>query len=206
VQFIFQTYMPRGFLRYTIPPYTTDWKGLVCNKKDLYVRIWQLRFILYHRFFVWYGWYSYVVLVVYGYYRKYTKQYCCNVWNKVFYCNLGSGKFFPNNIHRANYHITHSKKQKKPDNTTVLPLGGIVYRKNLVCLYVLPKTQASYPLLSSLCLGPFCIISHEWDKLLICKTDGRIMYVHTSYSYILACCFPITGLHPRCQRSHPQPQ
>jgi hypothetical protein len=75
-----------------------------------------------------------------------------------------------------------------------------------ICLYVLPKTNASYPLLSSLCLGPFCIISHEWDKLLICKTDGRIMYVHTSYSFILACCFPITGLQPRCQRSHPQPQ
>jgi hypothetical protein len=46
-----------------------------------------------------------------------------------FLCNLGSGKFFPNNIRRANYHFTHNKKLKKPDNTT--PLGGIVYLKNL---------------------------------------------------------------------------
>jgi hypothetical protein len=44
-------------------------------------------------------------------------------------CNLGGGEFFSNNIHRANYHFTHSKKLKTPDNTTVLPLGGIVYSK-----------------------------------------------------------------------------
>jgi hypothetical protein len=51
-----------------------------------------------------------------------------------FLCNLGSGKFFPNNIRRANYHFTHSKKlKKKPDNNTT-PLGGIVYLKNLTKL------------------------------------------------------------------------
>jgi hypothetical protein len=49
---------------------------------------------------------------------------------KSFLCNLGSGKFFPNNIHRKNYHFTHSTElKKKSDNTTVLPLGGIVYHK-----------------------------------------------------------------------------
>jgi hypothetical protein len=49
---------------------------------------------------------------------------------KSFYVTLAAGRFFPNNIHRANYHFTHSKKlKKKPDNTTVLQLGGIVYRK-----------------------------------------------------------------------------
>jgi hypothetical protein len=49
---------------------------------------------------------------------------------KSFYVTLAAGKYFPNNIHRANYHFTHSKKLKKINNTTVLPLGGIVYRKN----------------------------------------------------------------------------
>jgi hypothetical protein len=57
---------------------------------------------------------------------------------KSFYATFAAGKFFPNNIHRANYHFTHSKKLKKPDNTTVLPLGGIVYRKKppqqIICL------------------------------------------------------------------------
>jgi hypothetical protein len=48
---------------------------------------------------------------------------------KSFYVTLAAVKFFPNNIHRANYHFTHSKKLKKNDNTTVLPLSGIVYRK-----------------------------------------------------------------------------
>jgi hypothetical protein len=48
---------------------------------------------------------------------------------KSFYVTLAAGNFFPNNIHRANYHFTHSKKLKKPDNTTILLLGGIVYRK-----------------------------------------------------------------------------
>jgi hypothetical protein len=32
-------------------------------------------------------------------------------------CNLGRGKIFPNNIYRANYHFTHSKKTKK----TIIP-------------------------------------------------------------------------------------
>jgi hypothetical protein len=48
---------------------------------------------------------------------------------KSFYVTLAAGKYFPNNIHRANYHFTHSKKLKKTDNITVLPLGGIVYGK-----------------------------------------------------------------------------
>jgi hypothetical protein len=30
-----------------------------------------------------------------------------------FYVTLMAGKIFPNNIHRANYHFTHSKKLKK---------------------------------------------------------------------------------------------
>jgi hypothetical protein len=42
---------------------------------------------------------------------------------------MSAGKFFPNNIHRANYYFTRSKKLKKTDNTTVLPLGGTVYYK-----------------------------------------------------------------------------
>jgi hypothetical protein len=29
-----------------------------------------------------------------------------------FYVTLATGKFFPNNIHRVNYHFTHSKKLK----------------------------------------------------------------------------------------------
>jgi hypothetical protein len=49
--------------------------------------------------------------------------------NQVFLCNLGSGEFFPNNIHRAKYYFNHSKKTEKPNNTTVLPLGGSVYCK-----------------------------------------------------------------------------
>jgi hypothetical protein len=32
---------------------------------------------------------------------------------KYFYVTLAVGKFFPNNIHEANYHFTHSKKLKK---------------------------------------------------------------------------------------------
>jgi hypothetical protein len=40
--------------------------------------------------------------------------------------NGGKRKNFPNNIHRAKYHFTHSKKT---DNTTLLPLSGIVYRE-----------------------------------------------------------------------------
>jgi hypothetical protein len=36
---------------------------------------------------------------------------------KSFYITLAAGKFFPNNIHRANYHFTHSKKQK----TSIIP-------------------------------------------------------------------------------------
>jgi hypothetical protein len=48
---------------------------------------------------------------------------------KSLYVILAAGKYFPNNIHRANYHFTHSKKLKKTDYTTVLQLCGIVYRK-----------------------------------------------------------------------------
>jgi hypothetical protein len=33
---------------------------------------------------------------------------------KSFYVTLAVGKFFPNIIHRANYHFTHSKKLKRP--------------------------------------------------------------------------------------------
>jgi hypothetical protein len=32
---------------------------------------------------------------------------------KSFYVTLVAGNFFPNNIHRANYHFTHSKKTEK---------------------------------------------------------------------------------------------
>jgi hypothetical protein len=46
---------------------------------------------------------------------------------KSFYVTLAAGKFFPNNIHRVNYHCTHRKNWKNY-NTTV-PLDGIVYRK-----------------------------------------------------------------------------
>jgi hypothetical protein len=42
---------------------------------------------------------------------------------------LPAGNFFANNIHRANHHFTHSTKLEKTDNTTALPLDGIVYRK-----------------------------------------------------------------------------
>jgi hypothetical protein len=48
---------------------------------------------------------------------------------KSFYVTLAAGKFFPNNIHRANYHFTYSEKTEKTDSTTILPLCGIVYRK-----------------------------------------------------------------------------
>jgi hypothetical protein len=33
---------------------------------------------------------------------------------KSFYITLAAGKFFPNNIHGANYYFTHNKKLKKP--------------------------------------------------------------------------------------------
>jgi hypothetical protein len=46
---------------------------------------------------------------------------------KSFYVTLAVGKFFPNNINRANYHFIHSKKLEKTDNTTVPLLGDIVY-------------------------------------------------------------------------------
>jgi hypothetical protein len=36
---------------------------------------------------------------------------------KSFYVTLVAGKYFPNNIYRANYHFTHSKKTKK----TIIP-------------------------------------------------------------------------------------
>jgi hypothetical protein len=32
---------------------------------------------------------------------------------KSFYVTLAAGRFFPNNIHRVNYHFTHSKKLEK---------------------------------------------------------------------------------------------
>jgi hypothetical protein len=32
---------------------------------------------------------------------------------KSFYVTLAAEKIFPNNIHRANYHFTHSRKLKK---------------------------------------------------------------------------------------------
>jgi hypothetical protein len=47
-------------------------------------------------------------------------------------CNFGRGEIFSNNIHRANYHFTHSKKLKKIDNTTIPLLGDIVYGKRLL--------------------------------------------------------------------------
>jgi hypothetical protein len=51
---------------------------------------------------------------------------------KSFYITLAVGKFSPNNIHQANYHFTYSKKLKKNYYTTVLLLGGIVYRIRLL--------------------------------------------------------------------------
>jgi hypothetical protein len=48
---------------------------------------------------------------------------------KSFYVILAAGIFFLKNIHPASYHFTYSKKIEKIDNTTVLPLDGIVYRK-----------------------------------------------------------------------------
>jgi hypothetical protein len=63
---------------------------------------------------------------------------------KSFYVTLAVRNFFPNNIYRANYHFTHSKKLKKTDNTTVLLLGGIVYRKR-------PKKFLSYTFYQFLC-------------------------------------------------------
>jgi hypothetical protein len=55
----------------------------------------------------WYGWYLGIIgnihnniVVIYEI--------------KSFYVTLAAGKIFPNNIHRANYHFTHSKKLKKP--------------------------------------------------------------------------------------------
>jgi hypothetical protein len=36
---------------------------------------------------------------------------------------------FPNNIYLLNYHFTHREITKETDNTTVRPLGRIVYRK-----------------------------------------------------------------------------
>jgi hypothetical protein len=48
---------------------------------------------------------------------------------KSFHVTLAAGNFFPKNIHQENYHFTHSTKLKKPDNTTVLLLGDIVYCK-----------------------------------------------------------------------------
>jgi hypothetical protein len=71
-----------------------------------------------------------VVWVVYGYFRKYAKNNIFVIYEiKSFYVTLAVGKVFLNNIHRANYHLTYSKKLKKPDNTTIPLLGGIVYRK-----------------------------------------------------------------------------
>jgi hypothetical protein len=32
---------------------------------------------------------------------------------KSFHVTLAVGKFFPNNIHRANFHFTHSQKTEK---------------------------------------------------------------------------------------------
>jgi hypothetical protein len=50
---------------------------------------------------------------------------------KSFCVTLAAGKFFPNNIHRANYHFTIIKTEKKTDNTIVLPLGGLCIVKDL---------------------------------------------------------------------------
>jgi hypothetical protein len=41
----------------------------------------------------------------------------------------GSGEFFPNNIYLSNYHFTYRETSEETDNTTVRPLGCIVYRK-----------------------------------------------------------------------------
>jgi hypothetical protein len=100
--FIILLYQVRDFLRYTISFCTTGWKGLICNS----VRIWWLRLILYHRFFL------------YEYYRKMQNDIVvicemkCMKWFR--YCRRGRRKIFPDNIHRANYYFTHSKKQIIP--------------------------------------------------------------------------------------------
>jgi hypothetical protein len=91
---------------------------------------------------------------------------------KSFYVTLAAGKFFPNNIHQANYHFTHSKNLKKTGNTTVLPLGGIVYRKRPLFLSpsvwqnVLAYDSFStslfiyYDLVCSVATG--CFMEHFW--------------------------------------------
>jgi hypothetical protein len=47
---------------------------------------------------------------------------------KSLYVILAAGKYFPNNIHRANYHFTHSKKLKK----------NRLYRRTTVVWYCVP--------------------------------------------------------------------
>jgi hypothetical protein len=79
-----------------------------------------------------------------------------------FYVTLVMGKFFPNNIHRANYHFTHSKKLKQTDNTTVLPLDGIVYRKR--------------PLISN--IHNYTVLTKEHNEEILARHFTRLLYFH----------------------------
>jgi hypothetical protein len=70
---------------------------------------------------------------------------------KYFYVILPAEKLFLNNIHRANYYFTNSKKIKKIDNTTTLLFGGIILLctvKDLSVHRVCPRRRASVVVLS----------------------------------------------------------
>jgi hypothetical protein len=104
--FIILLYQVRDFLRYTISFCTTGWKGLICNRKlsickDMMV---EINFV--------------PPIFLYEYYRKMQNDIVvicemkCMKWFR--YCRRGRRKIFPDNIHRANYYFTHSKKQIIP--------------------------------------------------------------------------------------------
>jgi hypothetical protein len=72
-----------------------------------------------------------VVWVVYGYFGNIQNNIVVIYEIKSFLCNLGSTEFFQIIYMEQITILPTVKKTEKADNTTVLPLGGIVYRKTL---------------------------------------------------------------------------
>jgi hypothetical protein len=70
-----------------------------------------------------------VVSVVYGYYQKYTNNIVVIYEIKSFYVTLAPGKNFRIIYIKQIIILLMVKNGKKTNNTIVLPLGGIVYRK-----------------------------------------------------------------------------
>jgi hypothetical protein len=99
------------------------------------------------------------------------------------FITLVAGKVFPNNIHRANYYFIDSKKtEKKTDNTTVLPLGGIVYRKKPLTGRVRNLESVYVSLFFVACQNAPCTtVQHHLHH---CERPQLILNLHMYFKFI----------------------